>query len=114
MAETVRNSVNRAMGRPEEEVPKRESMRESIVRAIADLNEALANHDREAAEKEKEKGPEPQYEKDEVNYRDGDVREHCGKCSHFQVLKQNGCELVKGFIEAKKMCDEYEAEDEYA
>jgi 7-cyano-7-deazaguanine synthase in queuosine biosynthesis len=101
MKESVRNSVNRAMGRPVEEAPKSESMRDSIVKAMGELNEALGN------------AMQP-YTKEEVNYRDGDVRERCGKCEHFQVLKEHGCELVQGHIEAQKMCDKYDPDDEYA
>ena len=58
----------------------------------------------------KHDGDKEKYTKEEVDYSDGNKAENCGLCEHFEVERQNGCELVDGYIEAKKWCDKFERE----
>jgi len=51
------------------------------------------------------------YTKEQVNYRDESPEEdeRCELCKHFEVLRKNGCEIVKGIIKASGYCDRFEA-----
>ena len=42
-------------------------------------------------------------DKEEVDYSEGRMKEHCGNCSHFLVDKQ-ACTKVKGHIMARMWC----------
>ena len=57
---------------------------------------------------------EPELDKDEVHYGDGTKTEYCGICVHYQVMRKNGCELVKGYIEYDKWCDRFEEKPDEA
>lgn len=42
--------------------------------------------------------------KEDVGYKDGTKKEHCGICEEFEVDHKNGCHLVRGYINAEKWC----------
>lgn len=46
-------------------------------------------------------------DKEEVDYSEGRMKEHCGNCSHFLVDKQ-ACTKVKGHIMARMWCRLFE------
>jgi len=48
-----------------------------------------------------------QFSKAEVDYSTGTKDEHCGICTHFEVVHRNGCEIVKGFIRAPDWCKKF-------
>ena len=116
MAETVRDSIKKALGRePEEPLPK-ESARHSVMKAagVPIPPVIVVETVRESVENAIGQESEPEYAKDEVNYGMGTKTEYCGKCEHYQVMKKNGCELVKGFIEYEYWCDKYEEKPDEA
>lgn len=88
---TVRHAIEKTMGLAWRDAPSRvkESTRKSVERAIA------------------QEGDQP-YEKDQVEYGQGTRAQHCGICSHFQKLHENGCDLVKGFIEYENWCNKWD------
>lgn len=111
MAESVRDSVKRAMGRSVEEPPKKEPMRTTIIRSIDQLNKSLVAYAKELREEEKKEAKEPEgptYNKAEVDYGEGTRKEHCGLCEYYQVMHKDGCALVKGYIEYDMWCRLFE------
>lgn len=46
-------------------------------------------------------------DKEEVDYSEGRMKEHCGICEHFQPGKQ-ACTKVKGHIMARMWCRLFE------
>lgn len=50
-----------------------------------------------------------QYPKSEVGFEHPakNLDEVCKDCIHFQILHKNGCERVKGYIEANDYCKRF-------
>ena len=44
--------------------------------------------------------------KEEVNFRDGNKREHCGLCTMYR--QPGHCTEVEGYIKPKDLCDLFE------
>ena len=56
-----------------------------------------------------------QFDKSEVQFEHpAKGANHCSQCVHFQVLHKNGCEIVKGHIEAGDWCNKFKAEKRFA
>jgi hypothetical protein len=49
----------------------------------------------------------PKRGKDEVDYSEGNAREHCGICKHF-IKPDSACRLVTGHILARMWCKLFE------
>jgi hypothetical protein len=78
---------------------------------LAHLKAHMGNAPEEDELPEGEKTP-----KDEVNYREGNARRHCGPVSKWptgecwKFIEPNSCKFIRGYIEADDLCDRWESQ----